>query len=58
MTLLFLLATFSLGSGQAVLRFETPEACEQMKDRLMWLASRATPYVPFSVEVSGYCVPQ
>jgi hypothetical protein len=58
MTLLLLLATFSIGSGQATLRFDSPEACEQMKSRLLGYAHTFQQYVPFQIQVQGYCVPE
>jgi len=58
MTLLILLATFSLGSGQAVLHFDSLHQCELMRDRLLGLVSKGQSYVPFQLEVQGYCIPE
>lgn len=58
MTLLILLATFSLGSGQAVLHLESLEACHAMQARLEGYAQKFRSYSPFGFTFVSYCVPE
>ena len=57
-TLLILLLTLSNGTGQATLIFESPEACEETRQRIENLAVRAMQYVPFQVSLASYCIPK